>query len=130
MERAWMLGLIGNLLNCTMDLQLQQLQSESNNGVPPLTEVIQVLGSPQMTSLEMLECLLSKEELWFEENDSSCQRTLKNHKHEREREREGESKELSCFCVSNTEECTCSYRQMNAEQLDIVSLLSEVNLVP
>src|SRR3954466_14562666 len=84
-----MLGFVGNLLNCSMDLQLQQLQSESNNGVPPLTEVIQVLGSPPMTSLEMLECLLSKDELWFEENDSSYQRTLKNNKHEKRKRNQG-----------------------------------------
>jgi hypothetical protein len=72
-----------------MDLQLQLLQSESNNGVPPLTEVIQVLGSPQMTSLEMLECSLPKDELWFEENDSSCQRTLKNNEHEKRKRKQG-----------------------------------------
>jgi hypothetical protein len=84
-----MIGLAQNLLNYSMDLQLQMLQSESNNGVPPLTEVIQVLGSPQMTSLEMLECLLSKDELWFEENDSSCQRTLKNNKHEKRKRKQG-----------------------------------------
>src|SRR3954471_10495250 len=89
MERAWMLGFVGNLLNYSMDLQLQMLQSESNNGFPPLTEVIQVLGSPQVNSLEMLECLLSKDKLWFEENDSSFQRTLKNHKHEKRKRKQG-----------------------------------------
>src|SRR3954466_11687827 len=89
MERVWMLRLIGNLLNCTMDLQLQLLQSESNNGVPPLTEVIQVLGSPQMTSLEMLECLFLKDKLWFEEIDSSCQRTLKNNEQEERKRKQG-----------------------------------------
>src|SRR3954468_8917619 len=109
MERAWMLRLIGNLLNCTMDLQLQQLQSESNNGVPPLTEVIQVLGSPQMTSLEMLECLLSKAELWFEENDSSCQRTLKNNKHEKRKRKQGIWL-LWCFFLNEKEPSI--YRQM------------------
>src|SRR3954469_22221972 len=83
-----MLGFVGNLLNCSMDLQLQQLQSESNNGVPPLTEVIQVLGSPQMNPFEMLECLLSKDKLRFEENDS-CQRTLKNNKHEKRKRKQG-----------------------------------------
>src|SRR3954464_1077228 len=84
-----MLDFVGNLLNCSMSLQLQQLQSEHNNGVPPPTEVIQVLGSPQMNPLEMLECLLSKDKLWFEENDSSCQRTLKNHKHEKRKRKQG-----------------------------------------
>src|SRR4051812_9405793 len=72
-----------------MDLQLQLLQSESNNGVPPLTEVIQVLGSPQMTSLEMLECSLLKDKLWFEENDSSCQRILKNNEQEERKRKQG-----------------------------------------
>src|SRR3954470_19502715 len=84
-----------------MDLQLHKLQNKSNNGVLPLTEVIQVLGSPQMDPLEMLECLLSKEELWFEENDSSCQRTLKNHKHEREKEKARNRVALVCLILRN-----------------------------
>src|SRR3954468_10929614 len=84
-----MVGLPWNLLNHSMDLQLQMLQSESNNGVPPPTEVIQVLGSPQMTSLEMLECSLPKDKLWFEEIDSSCQRTLKNNEQEERKRKQG-----------------------------------------
>src|SRR4051812_8020217 len=84
-----MLVMTSNLLNCSMDLQLQMLQSESNNGVPPPTEVIQVLGSPQMTSLEMLECSLPKDKLWFEEIDSSCQRTLKNNEQEERKRKQG-----------------------------------------
>src|SRR3954468_13513266 len=84
-----------------MDLQLQELQSERTNGVPPPTEAIQVLGSPQMNPLEMLECLLSKEELWFEENGSSCQRTLKNHKHERKKEKARNRVTLVCLILRN-----------------------------
>src|SRR4051812_5921311 len=84
-----------------MDLQLHMLKNESNNGVLLLTEVIQVLGSPQMNLLEILECLLSKEELWFEENDSSCQRTLKKHKHEGEKDKARNIVALVCLILRN-----------------------------
>src|SRR4051812_29753366 len=84
-----MLGFVGHLLNYSMDLQLQQLQVRSEDDDSPRIEVIQVLGLPQMNPFEMLECLLSKDKLWFEENDSSCQRTLKNHKHEKRKRKQG-----------------------------------------
>jgi hypothetical protein len=61
-----------------------------------------------MNLFEMLEGSLSKEELWFEEFDSSSQRTFENHKHEGEKEK---ARFLSCFGVLNTEEDTSIYRK-------------------
>src|SRR3954464_11133819 len=86
-------------MNSSIDLQLLKLQSESDYGVSPLTEVIQVLGSLLMNLLKVLENLLSKEELWFEEFDSSCQRTFENHKHEGEKEKARDIVALVCLVL-------------------------------
>src|SRR4051812_9861385 len=92
-----------------MDLQLHEPQNEINNGIPPLTEAIQMFGSTPMNLLKMLECLLSKEKLWFEEIDSSCQRTFENYKQEGEMEK---ARNCGFFGVPITEVSTSTYRQM------------------
>jgi hypothetical protein len=61
-----------------------------------LPEVFQRSGSPLNDSPNVFEYLIPKEELWFEESESSCQRTFENLKYGERREK---ARILLLWCV-------------------------------
>src|SRR4051812_17204224 len=89
-------------------LKWLQVGDHDDDDDPLLTEVFQVLGSLLMNPLDLFESLLSKEEPWFEESESSCQRTFEKYKHEGDKEK---ARILCCLGVLNIEEGTSIYRQ-------------------
>src|SRR3954467_5927387 len=89
-------NLAWNLLNCYVVLQLQVLQMRGGDDDSPRLEVFQRFGSPLNSSPNVFEYLLSKRELWFEESESSCQRTIEKTKYE---ERKEKARIMLLWCV-------------------------------
>src|SRR3954470_9742180 len=89
-------NLAWNLLNYSMVPQLQVLQMRGEGDDSPRPEVFQRFGSLPNASLKVFEYLFSKRELWFEESESSCQRTFEKTKYE---ERKEKARILLLWCV-------------------------------